>query len=99
MTEFKLTFRKDEEHLRAHLKAQQKPGAYLKGLIEKDMANPQDLYERIFGDINTDYGTMKRFIQECGLSAVESRLNACSKVQREVLTKELKARHKELQKL
>ena len=99
MSRFEVTFRKDEEHLHQHLKTQEKPGVYLKNLIEKDMANPPDLYNRIFGDIERDYGTMHRFLQICGIEAVRNRLNTCTKAQRELLTEHLKVKHPELKNL
>lgn len=99
MSEFRLYFGKNEDTLHQHLKAQPKPGRYLKGLIRNDMTNPQDLYKRFFGDIEADYGTMKVFLQECGIEAVRGRLNSCEGKQREALREILKARHKELRDL
>lgn len=99
MSSFTIYFGKDELSLLEHLKAQPKPSAYLKKLIEKDMVQHQDLYSRIFGDIEKDYGSMKRFIQECGTEAIKSRLQSCGEAQREHLIEQLKAKHKELKDL
>lgn len=97
--EFKLYFKCDEQHLYTHLKSRKKPGAYLKGLIEKDLTDPEDLFARVFGDIERDYGSMHRFLAECGIDALRNRLNAYGEVRREQLKGMLKERYRELKNL
>ena len=64
---FHLKFRKDEDHLYRHLKGKPNPGAFLKEHIRNDLENPKDLYAQLFSDIERDYGSMKKFLQICGI--------------------------------
>lgn len=97
--EFKLYFKNSEQHLYTHLKNRKKPGEYLKGLIEKDISDPEDLFIRVFGDIERDYGSMQRFLTECGIDAIYGRLNVYGEVRREQLKGMLKGRYRELKNL
>jgi len=97
--EFKLYFKNSEQHLYTHLKNRKKPGAYLKGLLEKDISDPEDLFIRVFGDIERDYGSMQRFLNICGIDAIHGRLNSYGEVQREQLKGMLKERYRELKNL
>lgn len=96
---FHLKFRKDEDGLYHHLKSKQNPGAFLKEHIRNDLENPKDLYAELFGDIERDYGSMNKFLQICGIEAIQNRLRPCTKAQREQLTELLKEKHKELRDL
>lgn len=96
---FHLKFRKDEDRLYRHLKGKQNPGAFLKEHIRNDLENPADLYAELFGDIKQDYGSMKTFLQICGIETIRNRLRPCTKAQREQLTRLLKEKHKELRDL
>ena len=96
---FHLKFRKDEDHLYRHLKGKPNPGAFLKEHIRNDLENPIDLYAQLFSDIERDYGSMKKFLQICGIEAIRNRLKPCTKAQREQITELLKEKHKELRDL
>lgn len=63
------------------------------------MSNPEDFFGRVFGDIERDYGSMRRFLQECGIDAIRHRLNSYNEVQREQLKQMLKERYMELKNL
>ena len=63
------------------------------------MTDPEDFFSRVFGDIERDYGSMHRFLQECGIDALRHRLNAYGEVQREQLKRMLRERYKELKNL
>ncbi|HJJ82809.1 MAG TPA: hypothetical protein O0X91_03910, partial [Methanocorpusculum sp.] len=97
--EFKLYFKNSEQHLYTHLKNKPKPGAYLKELLVKDISNPEELFIRVFGDIERDYGSMQRILTECGIDAIRGRLNSYGEVQREQLKGILKDRYRELKNL
>ena len=64
-----------------------------------DLSGSDDLFTRTFGDIERDYGSMSRFIRECGIDALRHRLNAYDEVQREQLKRMLMERYKELKNL
>ena len=96
---FHLKFRKDEDRLYHHLKSKPNPGAFLKEHIRNDLENPIDLYAQLFSDIERDYGSMKKFLQICGIETIRNRLRPCTKAQREQLIRILKEKHKELRDL
>ena len=68
-------------------------------MLEKDISDPEDLFIRVFGDIERDYGSMQRFLNFCGIGAIHGRLNSYGEVQREQLKGILKDRYRELKNL
>ncbi|MBE6506708.1 MAG: hypothetical protein E7Z72_02115 [Methanocorpusculum parvum] len=63
------------------------------------MTNPEELFSRVFGDIERDYGSMRRFLQECGEDALRSRLHAYGEVLQKELKRMLKERYEDLKDL
>ena len=57
------------------------------------MTDPEDLFVRVFGDIERDYGSMRRFLQECGEDALRLRLKGYNEGLQDVLKRMLKERY------